>query len=208
MVTILQLGLIGQILANNDIFKINKLNLIWIKAQHSLGPDKLKDLKNDLSKQELDELTLKKMKTHNQDKDGMLETAVKKRLLSIMTRYSLDRYFEDIHGDLDPRADAEKSNFFDEQPVNNLWSAAIQANFSATELEMLREELGHYETRIKKLNHYKVQLEPDLWSAKLSYNEPNDETKRLKKKVKELTYKVDKIHKSLEKKIATRRDEL
>lgn len=327
--------------SNGELFKINKLNLVWTKAQHSLGPTKLKDLKNDLDKQEVDELTLKKMKAHNQDKDGLFEAAIRKRLLSIMTKYSLDRYFNDIspasladnlssepapslkttfrdkkldklwkkaeklgftqeqlmtlqeefqhHQDkldehyetmneleeklehesaktidnpnsiestqveetsrrsisketqsakkarldtnvqqmlkdkyksikknidelhqkiLAEQVERTKDEPFDEAPVNELWAAAIQSNFSMPDLESFREELKHFETRIKKLKHFQVQLERDQLISSDDPTEDNSETKHLKKKVKELNYKVNKIKKSLEKRVTEYRDEL
>lgn len=40
------------------LFKANKLNLVWTNAHHCLGINKLKDLRNDLAKHELDELNI------------------------------------------------------------------------------------------------------------------------------------------------------
>ena len=336
-------------------FKISKLNLIWTKAQHSVGPGKLKDLKTDLTKHEFDQLTLKKMKALNQDKDGLFEAAVRKKLLSIMAKYSLEQYYDDIHppvenehelkkdnlnkaklassnpiGELkstfrDKKLDklwkkAEQSGFtqeqlmilheefehqqekldehydtmnlieqelekrnkegerwensiesnidkepkrkstqnevkesqsekkarldsnihqvlkekysdikknidklhkkiisgkvddneapFEEGPVNDLWSTAIQANFTASELESLKEELEHYQTRIKKLKHFQYELERNKIGSKDSSGDDDDEAKHIRRRVKELAHKVDKTHKSLEQKIVTRREEL
>lgn len=338
------------IMTQNEVFKINKLNLIWTKAEKSLGPDKLKDLKNDLDKHELDELSLKKMKTHNQDKDGLFEAAVRKRLLTILAKYSLDRYFDDVHpvayneknlsksnsnnknsreGQVtfrDSKLDklwkkAEKSGFsqeqlmilheefehqqdkldehyetmnmieeeldkrvkdnqkfenslenftektpkkklsiekakekssekkarldtnihqtlkdkygdikkgyvklqkkvvnreihedtpFEEEPVIKLWSAAQKSSFTEEELESFKEELEHYETRIKKLKHFENQLERNqIVSKDLSSGaEEDDEAKHIRKRVKELSRKVEKTHKSLEKRVINSRDEL
>lgn len=336
----------------NELFKINKLNLVWSKAQHSLGESKLKDLKSDLAKHEFDELTLKKMKAHNQDKEGLYEATVRKRLHLIMSKYSIERYLDDIHpldedsnlkkinlssakdnqkGDLselkstfrDKKLDklwkkAEKSGFtqeqlmilheefqdqqdkldqhydamnnieqkvearnkeaerlensidstssderndytketssekklrpdvnvhqileenykgikkniqqlekkvlsgefseedgpFEETSVNNLWRSAIDANFSRGELESFKEELEHYEVRIKKLKHFQVQLERKSIQSKDSMTSDEtdgDESKHIRRRVKDLTQKVDKTHKSLEKKIINRRVEL
>lgn len=331
-------SLVTIALSDGDLFKINKLNLVWTKAQHSLGSTKLKDLKNDLSKQELDELTLKKMKAHNQDKDGIFEAAIRKRLLSIMKKYSLDRYFDDISPAVDAGTSntptkelkvnfrdkkldklwkkAEKLGFtqeqlmtlqeefqhhqdrldehyetmneleeklnskhpqndessnsiefmsskenkhskksstretptekktrldtnlqqtlkekysnlkknidelhqkildkqiegpFEESLVNELWVAATQTNFSQADLESFKEELGHFEIRVKKLKHFQVQLERDSLVTSKDLNDEHSETKHLRKRVKELSYKVDKIKKSLEQRIGEYRDEL
>lgn len=348
------LTLTQLVLAENELFKINKMNLIWAKAQHSLGETKLKDLKRDLSKHEFDELTLKKMKTHNQDKDGLFEASVRKKLLSIMKKYSLERYYDDIHPPIEKEHDlkrdnldkikkedsmqsnnlkytfrdkkldklwkkAEQSGFtqdqlmvlhdefqhqqekldehydimanieqeietksfkamreqnsientlenetgstqplespsdkkarlyknlnqelkekysgikrdieklhskissgkietsqgpFEEQSVNQLWEAAVQTNFTSSELESFKEELEHYEVRIKKLRHFRVQLERNNVGFKnpLSQDDEDDDTKHIRRKVHELTSKVDTIQKNLEKRISmNRREEL
>lgn len=333
------------------------MNLIWAKAQHSLGETKLRDLKQDLTKHEFDELTLKKMKAHSQDKDGLFEATVRKKLLSIMTKYSLERYYDDIHPAIekehnmkqealrgvkevtihhndglkhtfrDKKLDklwkkAEQAGFsqdqlmvlheefqhqqdkldehydmmntlekrledhakgannnensieslsgedgvnemtekikesatekkarldintqqalkekyngikeginklqekivsgkpsfsrgpFEEEIVNQLWYAANQSSFTPSELDSLKEELEHYEKRIKKLKHYQVQLERSRIGSKesTSTGEDDSETKHIKKKVRELSSKVDKTHKSLEERILiSKRDEL
>lgn len=338
---------LGLLLAQEGPFKINKLNLIYAKAHHSLGPGKLKDLKEDLNRHEADELNLKKLKAHNQDKDGLLEATVRKKLLSIMARYSLERHFEEVN--FNPKKDqiqhdskkpieqrtfrdskldklwkkAEKAGFtqdqlmilheefqhqqdklddhyetlnimeeeiernarrqsklensievpsedsfkkesksrkkyqpnseepsekkarldenihqglkekhneikkayselskkiatgaidvdqpFQDGRVNELWSLAVQSNFSTSELESIKEELMHYQTRIEKLKHFQNQLERQKITSKgsKSYAEDDTETKHIKKKVDELTMKVDKTDKTIEKKIM--RDEL
>lgn len=326
--------------SQEDLFKINKLNSIWNKAQHSLGSTKLKDLKADLIKHEADELSLKKIRAHNQDKDGLFEASVRKKLLSIISKYSLDRYFDHLgatettDGDFttksskdlpmfrDSKLDklwkkAEKAGFdqeqlmilheefqhqqdklddhyetlniiedeikrstigerkensieddpreskkkhkrsnkkemesekkarlgenihqslrekhseiknsieelskkiafgiidenapFKEKIVNDLWTKAIQSNFSESELMSLKEQLSHYETRIEKLKHFQNQLERHELGAKdsRSYAEDEKELKHIKKKVKELTQRVDKTGKAIEKTIL--RDEL
>lgn len=328
--------------------------MIWNKAQHALGESKLKDLKMDLLKHEPDEVNLKKVKAHNQDKDGLLEAGVRKRLLVILQRYNLDKYYDDIHppvdneherkkdnlnrvtepiteddihaafkhtfrdkrldklwkkaeesgfqpeelmilheefqhqqdkldehyetmnelhGDLERKIDSLVNNIestmdlhmgklpgrketpsekkirlndninqnlkdkysdikkdidklhkkiisgrvrddqgpYDEQPVNELWAAAINANFTMEELESLKEELDHYETRIKKLKHFQNQLERNMIGGAKdtqSYGEESEEQKQIKKRVKELKHKVAKTHDLLEKKIGRPKDEL
>lgn len=335
--------------ADSGPFKINKLNLIWSKAEHSLGQSKLKDLKADLSKHESDELSLKKMKAHNQDKDGLFEAVVRKKLHSLMSKYKLERYYDDVHPapatvEDDPKKDvngiqspntqptfrdsrleklwkkAEKSGFTQEQLmvlheefqhqqdrlddhyetmniienelesrmneqnryensieadvhekkskktksnkdkespadkrarlyqnmhqglkdkysdikrdlevihrniilkkagdsggpfeleiVNELWASAEQSNFNQAELDSFKEELGHYETRLKKLDHFQNQLERNQIINKGDTSDEDKETKHLRKRVEELTHKADKTRKSLEKRIVKAREEL
>lgn len=346
--------------AQDQLFKISKLNTLWAKAQHSLGPAKLKDLGNDLIKHELDQMSLKKMKAHNQDKDGLFEATVRRNLHSIMAKYSLERFYDDIHPSIDTESHVKKDNLekvkskgseslsdlkstfrdkklnklwrkaeqsgftqeqlmvlyeefehtqekldghyetmnlieeelnanarkaerrsnslddiieedskpmkakkikesaaekkarlgsdnqqalkekysdikkgidqlhkkiisgqldesarpFEEGPVNELWAAAVQANFTDSELDSFREELEHYQTRVKKLNHFQMELErnkiggPKESSLSADSEELDSETKHIRRRVSDLAYKVKKTHLSLEKKIASRKDEL
>lgn len=333
------LALLELARGQGDLFKINKLNLIWNKAQHSLGLTKLKDLKNELLRHEADELNLKKLKVHKQDKDGLIEASVRKKLLAIMSRYSLDRYFDDvslargssedatnreltdlptfrdskldklwrkaekagfdqeqlmilheefqhqqdkldehyeslsmledeinqsamkdmrdsnsIEDDLNmsskkkhdkkPKSGKEKEsdkkarleanmqqslkekhsnikksieqlskkissgtlddqNPFEENRVNQLWQIAVQSNFTEGDLKSLKEELEHYETRIKKLKHFQNELERHEIGSKSSksYSENDKEVNHIKKKVQELSQKVEKADKTIERKI-------
>lgn len=147
---------IGQ----GDLFKINKLNLIWNKAQHSLGPTKLKDLKNDLSKHEADELSLKKLKAHNQDKDGLVEASVRKRLLSIMAKYSLERYLDDISATPQKAESVFKTEApkniptFRDSKLDKLWKKAEKAGFSQEQLMVLHEEFQHQQEKLD--DHYET----------------------------------------------------
>jgi hypothetical protein len=139
-------------IAHDQPFKINKLNLIWNKAQHSLGPNKLKDFKNDLLKHEPLEINLKKMKAHKHDEDVVhVEASVRKNLHAIMRKYSLERYYDDIH----PITEA-KTNDNKEVPtyrgnkLDKVWKKAEKAGFSHEQLMLLHEGFQH--------QHFKNEL--------------------------------------------------
>jgi len=147
---------------SSELFKINKLNLVWTKAQHSLGPSKLKDLKNDLLRHETDELNLKKLKAHSQDKDGLFEATVRKKLLIILKKYSLDRYYNDIH----PRKDQlsgesisrdEISTNFRDSKLDKLWKKAEKLGLNQEQLMMLHEEFEHQQSKLD--DHYRMMTE-------------------------------------------------
>lgn len=142
-----------------DVFKINKLNLVWTKAQHTLGPTKLKSLKEDLLKHELDEVSLKRMKAHNQDKDGLFEAAVRKKLLNLLSKYAIERYIDDIHpipehkkhihDSKDP--DKDSKPVFRDAKLDKLWKKAEKSGFTQEQLMILHEE---FENHQKKLDHH------------------------------------------------------
>lgn len=328
-------------------FRLYKFNLLWRKAQSSLGESKLKDFKHDLLSQEREQLQAKKLKSLGADKKGIYEATARKHLLRLMSKYGLDRYFEEIDGPIeinpDPRRDnidriqadlashgdadhgirifrddglekiwrkAEASNLkhgdlmclyedmseyqkrldnhneiadtmqeeilvdgrfinsidpladtklgsnkyketvsekksrlnsnaqqalkkeyqdikkgiddlrrkvisgeyksvgpFDETAVNELWSYAQESNMSPEQLDSFKEELEHYEVRIKKLKHFQNQLERlQIEVSDPKYDDP--EAKLLKRKVKELKHKVDITHDSLYNKVLGVKDEL
>lgn len=148
--------------AKDEPFKVNKLNLIWTKAQHSLGQNKLKDLRDDLLNHELDELKLKKMKAHQQDKDGLVEATVKRKLQSIMKKYALERYYDDIHQSASNKpkefnrkleGPVEVATFRDSK-LDKLWKKAEKAGFSAEEMMMFHQEFEQQEAKVD--DHYRT----------------------------------------------------
>lgn len=340
----------------SDSFKINKINMVWKKAQHKLGPTKLKDLKRELTEHEKVEVDLKHLKATDQDKDGIYEATVRRSLLSLLKRYSLEHLFEDIHPAFDkssensefekskpihdthdlkhgtlmrtfrdkrldklwrkaeksdlsedqlmilyeefqhqqdkleehyatmndleekiersaekldaehvnslesdqetkiPAKKTKSSNFkeasskkktrkddpkyqhlhdeykqtkkqieklhdkisgkeqigdsaFEEPVVEDLWNAAKSVNFSDEELKDLKDELTHYQIRVKKLKHFETELERRRLVSKAT-DIQDAESKTITKKVKDLTDRVDKSHRSFERRIQSRHDEL
>lgn len=160
-ITIAIISLLMVHAQEGSLFKINKLNLIWHKAQHSLGPSKLKDLKNDLTKHESDELSVKKMKAHNQDKDGLFEAAVRKKLLSIMKKYSLERYYDDVHPVdgmntevKETHPDNPQIRNFRDSKLDKLWKKAEKSGFTQEQLMVLHEEFQHQQDKLDE--HYET----------------------------------------------------
>ncbi|XP_053201279.1 alpha-2-macroglobulin receptor-associated protein-like [Panonychus citri] len=100
---------------------------------------------------------------------------------------------------------------FEETNVQKLWDLALNADFSREEIESVRDELTHYENRIKKLRFFEEQLNAERFVDKETVNISEDDAKlseHIKRKVKELNYKVDKVHNNLVDKILKRHNEL
>lgn len=305
-------------------FRMHKLNVLWEKAQKRLGEGKLRNLYADLKVQDKDELSLKKLRSAGQDKEGLKEAELRARLKGIVEKYALteqwkhyqeesvghpneprhDRIFKDKklnklwlkveqagldelelktlkeefqhHQDkvdqfyemLDTVStsgkrrndhensleqfllDAEEPEFkreadggmpheglrqvhrelkdsydelsarahgaadlreFTEEKVQKLWQLAQKGDFLPAELESLREELKHYEHRLRKLHHFRNELElkkqAGVSSEKQSDVHP-DELKTLQQRVKHYDHKVSKVHADLESRILQRHLEL
>merc|ERR1719188_2965370 len=58
-------------------FRINKVNLLWEKARLKLTEGKLKSLYSELKMQDKQELTLKRVRAEQGDKDGAMEAEVR-----------------------------------------------------------------------------------------------------------------------------------
>ncbi|KPP79359.1 alpha-2-macroglobulin receptor-associated protein-like, partial [Scleropages formosus] len=98
---------------------------------------------------------------------------------------------------------------FKEPRVIELWDMAKQANLSDDELESLKEELKHFETKVEKHQHYQEQLE--LSHQKLKHVESlgdkehilrnREKYNNLAEKTREMGYKMKKHMQDLTSKI-------
>ncbi|XP_053680930.1 alpha-2-macroglobulin receptor-associated protein [Anopheles nili] len=138
-------------------FRMAKLNLVWTKAQLRLTEPKLKSLYTELKLHDKEEITYKQLK--EKDKDGMKEAELRNKLVGIMSTYGLLEHFDDTQ---DPekykmhkfsngaaKKDAYKNkSLFKDKKLNKLWDKAETAGFSKEELDALREEFEHHQTKI------------------------------------------------------------
>ncbi|XP_010782211.1 alpha-2-macroglobulin receptor-associated protein-like, partial [Notothenia coriiceps] len=99
---------------------------------------------------------------------------------------------------------------FREPRVIELWEAAKRANLSDNELDSLKEELRHFETKVEKHSHYQEQLE--LSHQKLQHVESLGDKEHIKRnqekyntiaeKTREMGYKMKKHMQDLSNKIS------
>lgn len=106
----------------------------------------------------------------------------------------------------------ELDDDFDEIKVRNLWNLVKKGGFSNAEMEQFKEELRFLQGRIKKLRHFEMKLEGinHIGGSKNKYNDEEKikHEKDVKKRVKELQYKIKKLHTDLEERIMQRHVEL
>ncbi|KAJ3614604.1 hypothetical protein NHX12_018175 [Muraenolepis orangiensis] len=99
---------------------------------------------------------------------------------------------------------------FREPRVIELWESAKRSNLTEDELDSLKEELRHFETKVEKHSHYQEQLE--LSHQKLLHVEALGDTEHIKKnkdkynslseKTREMGYKMKKHMQDLTNKIS------
>ncbi|KAG0413468.1 hypothetical protein HPB47_009390 [Ixodes persulcatus] len=160
-------------------FRMHKLNALWEKAQKRLSEAKLKGLYSELKVQDKDELAWKKLRGAGQDKEGLKEAELRHRLKELELK-------------------ALKEEFQHHQDKIDEYYEILDGT----------EELSHYEHRLRKLHHFRseLQLKTDLTGGKLD-TDP-DEVKTLRQRVKQYNHKVGKLHGELEGRILQRRTEL
>eukprot|EP00090_Calanus_glacialis_P042567 TRINITY_DN75476_c0_g1_i1.p1 TRINITY_DN75476_c0_g1~~TRINITY_DN75476_c0_g1_i1.p1 ORF type:complete len:337 (-),score=122.19 TRINITY_DN75476_c0_g1_i1:215-1225(-) len=101
---------------------------------------------------------------------------------------------------------------FGEPKVAGLWKLALMAKFEPEELESLREELGHYERRLEKMQFIRAELQlvEERHGGKFGFDDDDKMEGRriMDKKLSKHTEAVAKLHESLESKIMARHNEL
>ncbi|KAM3959735.1 alpha-2-macroglobulin receptor-associated protein isoform 2-T2 [Aphomia sociella] len=136
-------------------FRMNKLNLLWTKAQQRLTEPKLKSLYSDLMIQDKEEITYKRVKSEGGDKDGLKEADMRRKLTNIMTNYGLREHFEDNVGRQKEYSaynsvldDHINRSLFKDKKLNQLWAKAEASGFTSEELAALKEEFTHHQDKI------------------------------------------------------------
>lgn len=140
-------------------FRMNKINVLWEKAQKRLGPEKLKSLYSDLKLQDKEEINLKRIRADDGDKDGLKEAALRKKFRALMDKYGLGEqleHVEEIHGKKyqgsafnEATRDIAKQKFTDDK-IEKLWQKAKSSGFTAQELMTLYEELSHHQEKLEE----------------------------------------------------------
>ncbi|CAG2120491.1 unnamed protein product, partial [Medioppia subpectinata] len=202
-----------------QIFRDKKLDKLWKKAQNSgLNDEQLLVLKDELRHHEL------KIEQYNQliadinvsengkkSKDDDFENSINavmyeeeiKTVDNKDSHQALKEKHFDIKQDYKRLSDKvinSANDFktskqeFEETKAQTLWDLALKSDFNREELLSLREELDHFQNRIKKLRHFETQLEMETMGDKhLNQNidsTVDDSDKHVKRKVKDLKHKV------------------
>lgn len=136
-------------------FRMQKINLLWEKAQKRLPKEKLKALHLDLLLQDKEEIALKKLKTEDLDKDGLKEATLRKSFNAIINKYGLsDHYTTDDDNTRKNQVSSEvpeqmiDKRLFKDKKLNKLWDQVEKSGFSDEELKTLKEEFQHHQEKI------------------------------------------------------------
>ncbi|XP_015597936.1 alpha-2-macroglobulin receptor-associated protein [Cephus cinctus] len=214
-----------------DLFKDKKLNKLWAKAEVAgFTSDELDALKEEFThhQEKVDEYMSLLQNVHDGDTDtlensihgkaekwNMIETEeeqndVPGKNMDYLSKANLlrEKHLELRSGfDRLDRLAAKGPNHkeFVEPKVQGLWRVALEAKFSPEELESLKEELLHYESRLLKLRH--LHTEAALEAARKG--KPYDlQNSTVQQHIKKHTRTVEKLHMDIETKIMQKHIEL
>ncbi|XP_050449602.1 alpha-2-macroglobulin receptor-associated protein [Cataglyphis hispanica] len=214
-----------------DIFKDIRLNKLWAKAEMAgFTDEELETLKQEFQhyQEKLDEymnllkeqsgdseksenvLHLKPERWNLLEEEEELSKNVPDKKLSHMEKTNLlrEKHLE-LKNTFDrlERFTAKGPNHRDfiEPKVLGLWKIALETKFSSEELESLKEELLHYESRLLKLRH--LHTEGALEAARKGQLHDVDNS-TTEQHIKKHVRTVQKLHMDLENKIMQKHTEL
>ncbi|KAF8787336.1 Alpha-2-macroglobulin receptor-associated like protein [Argiope bruennichi] len=201
------------------VFKDKKLNKLWLKAeQQGFSEDELRTLKEEFQhhQNKIDQYYQMINQLHGKDSDDKHGNVVEHVLQSevedkpwkadnphqvLKEKHSqLKSGYEYLNSRIFPDI---KSTEFEEPQVTSLWEMAKNASFSPEELESLKNELHHFEHRVKKLK--------TLTALELEHDDSNivdEAVAKRNKRLKEYGYKVEKIQKDITGRILQKHTEL
>ncbi|XP_060849532.1 uncharacterized protein LOC132928701 [Rhopalosiphum padi] len=155
----------------NKPFKINKLNLVWSKAKQRCSEPELRSLLSELRIHDEDERELKMYKTKNLDKDGQMESIVRKKFLGILDRYKLSYHFDETEPQINQtnfetqdHVSGDSSKVVDkyllhDKRLNQLWDQAKQSGFTNIELIALKDEFLSHQKKIDEFYSLTNEIE-------------------------------------------------
>ena len=122
-----------------------------------LTEPKLKSLYTELKMHDKEELNWKQMHAEN-DKDGLKEASLRKKLLLILNNYGLTNVVDEKeendpkkgkNGEQRDKSKNQKNKgLFKDKKLNSLWEKAESAGFTPEELQQLKKEFTHYQDKV------------------------------------------------------------
>lgn len=224
---------LGRKQENPSFDEVNKSNLkhrfledpnldkLWQTAQKygKFSDDELSALETEFQhhRRKLEEL--KMLNSELSEIDDMSDNSVEKQM-KMQERSEKKNKIAEMYGDIQEGYErlslktkqktlSAKSVPFTEPRVNALWEEAKKGNFSKEELDSIKEELKHFQTRVEKHLFFREQLKNS--AEKISYHGGEDAAPQkhmdthnhLQTKVQDLAVKVKKLHHQLSKKLSS-----
>lgn len=214
---------------DKQIFKDKKLDRLWQKAQQQYFDDdemtllkeefrkyesRLSDYDSQVERVALEEQKIRdKLEKRRNSIDSISEDYPTEHLRHLKEKHrDLKRHLNALEDQVLRRQPAhEREAHFDEPRVAKLWKLATKVGFDGEELGELREELQHFESRLKKVAYLHEHYSIDGDNVKRSMDDKHvdtDGSKHIRSRLEDLTKHADKLERDLEVKIMSRHVEL
>jgi len=203
------------------IFKDKKLQRLWEKAEQAgLQGEELVVLQEEFQHHQRKVDEYHSLLELAGDRDSKRYNEIKKELkdeeFDIRDTNEVTRKAKEMKNNYDRlhrlATNQGEENQFGEPKVAGLWKLAMMAKFEPEELESLREELGHYERRLEKMQFIRAELrlvdERHGGKYGLDDDDKTEGRRMMDRKLSKHTDAVAKMHESLESKIMARHNEL
>lgn len=195
---------------NREFIKDKRLNKLWNKALDSgFTEDELLGLKEELlhHQKKLDTYDKMAAQVGRDAHENSVKYDTEEDRLELKSQLKSDRSrIEQELKELQTRIHSEDRPKvpFTHPRVKTLWFSAVASNsFTEKELESLKEELAHFQSRLEKLEFYKSEMtgsEKNLKKVGKDHLQSAEHTDH-EQKVKHFAYKVDKLEKYLQARI-------
>lgn len=223
---------------HENFFKDKKLNKLWEKASIAgFGEQQLKALKEEIREFEskLEQYRAigdlvhereQRLEAQEEASENHIDTILENEKLELEklkqklkeTRLEMKDEYRRLESLTVNMASGEhRSTEFEEAQVAALWNVALKTDFTAEELEALRDELQKLQIKVQKHAYFKAQLEKDKLAGKKQLDGDNQipddrqahsHQKQILTKIDEIGQNIDKMKQRLEERILRRHSEL
>ena len=105
-------------------FRMNRLNMIWKKAQNKMSEQKLSDFRRLLELQDRAEIRWKELKAKGGDEDGEMEAMIRQKFARIMEQFGLEKHLDATDRDVNEINDNKARNgMFGDRRLSELWES-------------------------------------------------------------------------------------
>ena len=105
-------------------FRMNKLNMIWKKAQNKMSEQKLSDFRRLLELQDRAEIRWKDLKAKGGDQDGEMEAMIRQKFARILEQFGLEKHLDATdHGVNEINDNKAGNGMFGDRRLSELWES-------------------------------------------------------------------------------------
>jgi hypothetical protein len=213
---------------DKQMFKDKKLDRLWRKAEQQQFDDgELLLLKEEFQKYEsrLSDYNSQVERVADKESEIHEQIETKRNAIDSSTEYpsehlqllkekhrEVKRHYNELEDQvLRKQLPSDRDVHFDEPRVGKLWRLALKVGFAANELNELRDELQHFESRLRKISYLEEHYSIDRETVKRTMDDKSvdsSESKHIRGRLRDLTDHVDKLERDLHTKIMTAHSEL